>query len=145
MALSFHFALDITLCEPAFTYIKAWQTEERLLYAQPHCEKGPIRNGNLAVRQEAWRLCQCWTKAGLGPSAPTRIEQMDSVDSRGLLALRGLLECPRIMIMSVQCDSTRWTCGAISERFLSHGLQALHGQSKRETTPGRGMPDGTTA
>ena len=59
-----------TLCEPAFTHIKAWQAGERLLYAQPHCEKSTIRNGNLAVRQEAWRLEQCWTKAGLGPSAP---------------------------------------------------------------------------
>ena len=65
-------------CESTSTCLQAWKTGERLLHAQPPCVYSTIRNGsmewecgkNVAVRQELRRLCQCWTKIGLGPSAP---------------------------------------------------------------------------
>ena len=61
---------QIEVCGRASTCLKAWKTEERLLHAQPHCEYGTIRGGNLAVGQELRRLDRRSTKAGLGPCAP---------------------------------------------------------------------------
>ena len=66
-------------CESTPTSLQAWKTGERLLHAHPGCAyivqyvmgiwKGNVAR-KVAVRQGLRRLCQGWTKIGLGPSAP---------------------------------------------------------------------------